>query len=323
MEQKQEMTASDVLATVAPRRRVGVSRYVMLLPAMLLVLGLWQLAAAFGPEEPSGLALAWLLGMGVPVGCAAWTTGRVGGLLTALAGSLAVVVLASDAGLAGSLASLAAPGTWLPPALTLVALAGVAEATVRLRRQRDIVRQLRRQVGALRDSHYTHARRDKLTGLLNARELRQRLTEEVLRASRYEHPISLVYAGLEAAPGVRSPISEAGWTEARRALGSVLASACRTTDIAGRIDDDEFVVMLAETGPGAAARAANRLRSAMFEAGLGIEDSAFVFSMGIASWPDPDRPRSSLTGERLLEAAASAWEASRRDMPCTVIATAL
>lgn len=104
------------------------------------------------------------------------------------------------------------------------------------------------------------ARRDSLTGLLNYESFSEALARELERARRYERGLALVFIDVD---GLRKVNDTYGPTEGDRVLrriASVARSMLRGSDLAGRVGDDEFGVLLLEADKHAAGRFLRRLR---------------------------------------------------------------
>jgi diguanylate cyclase (GGDEF)-like protein len=94
---------------------------------------------------------------------------------------------------------------------------------------------------------------DPLTGLLNRNVLEDRIREEVIRARRYERPLSIAMVDLDFFKTFNDEFGHAAGDRALRAFSNALRNAVRRTDIVARFGGEEFVVVLPETaGPDAA-----------------------------------------------------------------------
>lgn len=88
---------------------------------------------------------------------------------------------------------------------------------------------------------------DSLTGLLNTRAFRQRVEEEMLRAQRYKHPLSLAYIDLDNFKWINDTQGHARGDELLQKISETILNNIRKIDIAGRIGGDEFSICLPET----------------------------------------------------------------------------
>ena len=126
------------------------------------------------------------------------------------------------------------------------------------------------------------ATRDKLTGLYNRRRLDDVLAQEVLRAERYNRPLSVILIDIDHFKQVNDtyghPIGDAVLSETAFRLAGTL----RTSDIAGRWGGEEFMVICPETGAETAMILAERLRAGYAELDF-PETGRLTASLGVAS----------------------------------------
>lgn len=88
---------------------------------------------------------------------------------------------------------------------------------------------------------------DRLTGLLNTGAFRERVEEEIFRAQRYKHPLSLAYIDLDNFKQVNDFQGHARGDKLLQQVSETIANSIRKIDIAGRIGGDEFSICLPET----------------------------------------------------------------------------
>jgi len=104
---------------------------------------------------------------------------------------------------------------------------------------------------ALRESlerEKLRARTDQLTGLLNKWAFREQVEEEMERAKRYNHPISLVFIDLNNFKEINDLHGHARGDKLLEAMSATIQEAIRKTDLAGRVGGDEFTICFPETG---------------------------------------------------------------------------
>ncbi|HQR10892.1 MAG TPA: diguanylate cyclase [Casimicrobiaceae bacterium] len=101
---------------------------------------------------------------------------------------------------------------------------------------------------------------DALTGLANRRRLDQRLADEFALALRHDRPLAVAIADLDEFKRVNDRFSHAVGDAALRALGKLLASQVRHTDLVARFGGEEFVLVLVQTDKAAACRVCEKLR---------------------------------------------------------------
>lgn len=104
---------------------------------------------------------------------------------------------------------------------------------------------------------------DGLTGLRNRQRFFEDLRREFAAARRYDSPVSLILLDVH---GLRSVNETRGFDAGDRlllALAELLMTRLRVTDIAARIGDDDFAVILPRTAQEGAERLAERIAEAL------------------------------------------------------------
>lgn len=157
---------------------------------------------------------------------------------------------------------------------------------------------------------------DEHTALYNARYLRRVLRDEVERARRFSHSLSVIFFDLDHFKLVNDTWGHQAGTALLAEVADLLKGSLRTVDVPVRYGGDEFVIVLPETLKPAAVAIAHRIRDAIagweFLRGLGLS-VGLTGSFGVASWPeDAD------SAEELLRAADHAMyrvkESGRNDV---------
>ena len=135
------------------------------------------------------------------------------------------------------------------------------------------------------------ARTDPLTGLPHHGAFHESLSEEVARASRYGHPLSLAVIDLDHFKLVNDLHGHLAGDRTLAAVAGILRQHARSIDVVARIGGEEFAWLMPETPMAGARAAAERFRRAVAEAALGGVERLTV-SVGIAALdralPDPD-----------------------------------
>lgn len=90
---------------------------------------------------------------------------------------------------------------------------------------------------------------DKLTGLLNTGAFREQVEEEMARARRYRHPISLAFIDLDNFKQLNDTHGHARGDKLLQDVSMAIQRTIRKTDCAGRVGGDEFTICFPETGP--------------------------------------------------------------------------
>ncbi|MCX8053337.1 MAG: diguanylate cyclase [Armatimonadetes bacterium] len=159
---------------------------------------------------------------------------------------------------------------------------------------------------SVRDS----AMKDPLTGLYNARYLRNYLEHEVSRAARRGERLSVIGLDLENFKSVNDSFGHARGDEVLKDVATVFLRQLRDYDLVVRIGGDEFVVVLpGATGP-EAARTASRIQDEVdvyARRNLPNTPLPLGISVGIATYPDDATDIDNL----LAEADASMYRNKR------------
>lgn len=129
------------------------------------------------------------------------------------------------------------------------------------------------------------ATQDSLTGLLNQRAFFGAGQAEAQRASRYSHPMAVVFLDLDDFKVINDTRGHEAGNEALVAVGQALRKSLRTTDAVARLGGDEFAVLLREIDERSAVQAARKLSEAVEEA---LEDYPPVSaSIGVVWYERP------------------------------------
>jgi diguanylate cyclase (GGDEF)-like protein len=131
---------------------------------------------------------------------------------------------------------------------------------------------------------------DDHTGLFNSRHLRRTLEQEVIRATRFGHPVSLVFFDLDHFKSVNDRYGHQVGSNLLREVGQLLRKTLRSTDVPVRYGGDEFVVLLPETSKDQAVECGRRLRDELVTAKLLAHEPfgpvKVGASFGVAAFPD-------------------------------------
>jgi len=150
---------------------------------------------------------------------------------------------------------------------------------------------------------------DEHTGVYNTRHLRALLEQELTRARRFGHPLSLIFLDLDRFKAVNDTWGHLVGSALLKELGELLTTLARPGDTVFRYGGDEFALLLLETGAhdalAAARRVCDALRAHRFlsSRGLSVQQTA---SVGVATYPDHCHG-----AEDLLRAADTAMYAAK------------
>lgn len=141
------------------------------------------------------------------------------------------------------------------------------------------------------------ATRDALTGLLNRRSFDALLAEEIERARRLGHPLTLVLLDLDHFKTVNDTHGHPAGDAVLAAIARLLELEVRTIDRVARIGGEEFAVLLMETTAGEGLAVARRLVTAMRARPVRVSDGvtlAVTVSAGVAGLPTYGEPETGL-----------------------------
>jgi two-component system, cell cycle response regulator len=154
---------------------------------------------------------------------------------------------------------------------------------------------------------------DDLTRQLNHRAIYDRLTEELERARRYRHPLSVVLCDLDHFKEVNDTHGHLAGDAVLREGAAALRRCLRATDVLGRYGGEEFLAVLPQTDLDAARLAAERLRQGLESLSVQLlagSEVRITASFGVAARDELPAPQSgdllvSLADRRLYEAKAA------------------
>ncbi|MEZ4649596.1 MAG: GGDEF domain-containing protein [Candidatus Eisenbacteria bacterium] len=136
------------------------------------------------------------------------------------------------------------------------------------------------------DAESRLARTDALTGLANARAIRDAADSVFELCQRLELPVAIAFIDLDHFKLVNDRFGHAEGDRALVMVSSVLRGCLRRTDIVGRLGGDEFVLILPNTGTEQAeavmAKVHDRLQISARTHGWPLG-----FSIGVSVHPDP------------------------------------
>ena len=159
------------------------------------------------------------------------------------------------------------------------------------------------------------ARRDPLTELLNHQAFTDELEQELDRARRYSHGLTLVFFDVDRFKQINDTLGHPQGDRVLRVVATLLRDGLRRTDLAGRMGGDEFAVGLIESDLEAGGRFLARLRDRMDEgASRGDLPPRFSISPGLAHFPsegDTAQALFKLADTRLYEAKRASGTAPR------------
>jgi diguanylate cyclase (GGDEF)-like protein len=139
---------------------------------------------------------------------------------------------------------------------------------------------------------------DDHTGLFNSRHMKRQLESEVMRATRFGHPVSLLFFDLDHFKMVNDSHGHQAGSQVLFEVGKLLLRTLRSTDVPVRYGGDEFVILMPETSKDQAIAAARRIGGEIarepFLAGERYGPLRLTASVGVAAFPDDAREPESL-----------------------------
>lgn len=180
-----------------------------------------------------------------------------------------VVVLACDVDTATVVAALdrGARDVWACP-LSAAELAARVRAHMRTVNE---MQRLREQISV-----------DELTGILNRRGILSALERETNRLSRDGTPMGILLIDVDDFKRINDTHGHSVGDHVLRDIGRVLAQSIRSTDAAGRLGGDEFLVVLADVDEAQAQQVAARIRADIERIAVGESGMNASASIGIA-----------------------------------------
>jgi diguanylate cyclase (GGDEF)-like protein len=161
---------------------------------------------------------------------------------------------------------------------------------------------------------------DRLTELYNHGYFQQRLEEEVARAARFEHQVSLIMLDIDDFKDFNDSYGHPHGDRVLRAVSNIIRDNLREMDVAARYGGEEFVVVLPETDSEGARQVGDRIRECVadfpFVGGEDLPPVHKTISVGVAAYPDDAGTHGSL-----IEAADKAMyhaKHSGKDQVATV-----
>ncbi len=137
---------------------------------------------------------------------------------------------------------------------------------------------------------------DPLTGILDRRGFRERAAEELARARRYKHPLSVAYIDVDNFKEINDMYGHAGGDKVLHTIAASLQHSTREIDAVARLGGDEFGVLFPETGSEVAQAAIRGLISRVNE-DLKTFEKRITISIGSVTFETPG------SVEEMLDAA--------------------
>jgi diguanylate cyclase (GGDEF)-like protein len=150
---------------------------------------------------------------------------------------------------------------------------------------------------------------DPLTGLPNRRLAERRLAGELSRSQRYGHPLTVLMLDLNGFKQINDRHGHAAGDDVLRMFAEHLNRVIRSSDVAGRLGGDEFMVILPECLPEQVQRLLERLRPLKVD--FRGETLDVTCAVGWAGYQQGETP------EQIMERADQALYADKRSRGST------
>jgi diguanylate cyclase (GGDEF)-like protein len=156
---------------------------------------------------------------------------------------------------------------------------------------------------------------DSMTGLFNFRAFRMRLEEEIRRAIRYKHPVSLIIIDLDGFKLINDKYGHPDGDQILSNIGAIIHSSVRLIDIPVRYGGEEFAIICPETLENDAYTVAERIRSEVEAARFKLHEDnvcSITLSAGVSTFPTDANDIENL----IKTSDASLYEAKNRGKNC-------
>jgi diguanylate cyclase (GGDEF)-like protein len=156
------------------------------------------------------------------------------------------------------------------------------------RRVQDSVTQAAPVLANLRNLELAKIRAatDALTGLGNARTVKETLKRMVAQAGRTVSPMAVLLIDFDHFKRINDTHGHGKGDEVLAAVGDVLGSEVRASDFVGRYGGEEFVALLPDTDRYGGILLAEKLRQATSKISVPYLDWPITASFGVAAYPD-------------------------------------
>lgn len=151
---------------------------------------------------------------------------------------------------------------------------------------------------------------DDLTRLSNRRHFLEQAENTLSRSRRYNEPLTLLMCDIDFFKHINDTFGHAIGDQALCKVADIIRGSLRETDLAGRLGGEEFAILLMQSAPEDAREVAERLRLAIEQTPILLEDGhriPLTISIGIAA---PAYPMETLA--TLLQHADQALYAAKR-----------
>ncbi|MEZ4270608.1 MAG: diguanylate cyclase [Myxococcota bacterium] len=272
------------------------SRNVIISLVCAAILGIGWLDYVTGPD------LAFALFYILPIAICGWWSGRVGGIIAALVGSLTWFTVGLYTETGHSMPVIVWNAT---TRLGIFLFVGLMIATARRDRRRisaanDKLRVLLEEADRL-------ARTDAKTGLPNSRAFFETLESELARAQRSGQPIAIAYLDVDHFKEVNDFYGHDAGDVLLGELAHAIKESIRLGDLAARLGGDEFILLLRDASLEGVEEVAQRLLQRVARCAAQYPKSALGMSVGVAYFS-----KAPVNGTEAVRRADAAMYGSKR-----------
>jgi diguanylate cyclase (GGDEF)-like protein len=189
---------------------------------------------------------------------------------------------------------------------------------VRLRKARDQIESTNQALREKNEELHRLSITDGLTGLHNRKHMNDTVENEVQRADRHHHPLSILMIDIDLFKTFNDAKGHQAGDEVIRSVARLIKESVRSTDYAARYGGEEFLALLPYSGLDIASRSAERIRKRIEEAQVGVNanDVSITVSIGVAAFPENGNDAESV----IREADLALYRAKRAGRNRAVVA---
>jgi len=134
------------------------------------------------------------------------------------------------------------------------------------------------------------ATHDSLTGLPNRLAYEDRISEEIERARRYKHPLTLAVLDVDFFKKINDSYGHPAGDNVLKILAELFRKRTRESDFIARFGGEEFMLILTETDPESALSVADKLRQTVEEANFHFRENRVpvTISCGLTGYREGD-----------------------------------
>jgi diguanylate cyclase (GGDEF)-like protein len=247
--------------TVSGKRK-DYRKYLLAVFCLLAAVLIGVIRFLSGPEF--ALSLFYIL----PIALATWYAGRWAGIVVSLASAISWLI--ADLNMLPAFSSAFIP--FLNETFRLSVFLIITFILAKLKRAMD--------------NHKALGRTDPLTAILNRRAFYDLAEMELNKARRYQNPLSVLYVDIDNFKQINDRLGHHIGDSLLCCAAKMIKGNIRSIDIIGRFGGDEFVILLAQTGPESVALVARKLKDKLIEL-MQRNNWPVTFSIGAVTFETP------------------------------------